>query len=99
MSAHVVPLRIPDSEAGEMTASNPGPGTPGGFPPHAADRHARPAKPLLQFAQVGFGYNGNSVMRNVSFTVRQGEFVALLGPSGCGKTTILNIIAGFLAPT
>jgi NitT/TauT family transport system ATP-binding protein len=33
----------------------------------------------------------------VSFSVRKGEFVALLGPSGCGKSTILNTIAGLLA--
>ena len=32
----------------------------------------------------------------VSFSVRAGEFVALLGPSGCGKSTILNMIAGLL---
>jgi NitT/TauT family transport system ATP-binding protein len=35
----------------------------------------------------------------VSFTVRQGEFVALLGPSGCGKSTILNMVAGLLGST
>jgi NitT/TauT family transport system ATP-binding protein len=35
----------------------------------------------------------------VSFSVRKGEFVALLGPSGCGKSTILNIIAGLLPKT
>ena len=33
---------------------------------------------------------------DVSFEVRQGEFVALLGPSGCGKSTILNMVAGLL---
>jgi NitT/TauT family transport system ATP-binding protein len=33
---------------------------------------------------------------DVSFAVREGEFVALLGPSGCGKSTILNIVAGLL---
>ena len=38
------------------------------------------------------------VVENVSFTVRDGEFVAIIGPSGCGKTTLLNMIAGFVPP-
>jgi NitT/TauT family transport system ATP-binding protein len=37
-----------------------------------------------------------NAVENVSFDVRQGEFVALLGPSGCGKSTILNMVAGLL---
>ncbi|MGO4736624.1 ABC transporter ATP-binding protein [Bosea sp. 2KB_26] len=38
---------------------------------------------------------GNAVaLQEISFTVEDGEFVALLGPSGCGKTTLLRIIAG-----
>ena len=36
---------------------------------------------------------------NVSFTVAENEFVALIGPSGCGKTTILNVLAGVVPPT
>lgn len=36
---------------------------------------------------------------DVSFEVKQGEFVALLGPSGCGKSTILNMVAGLLDRT
>jgi NitT/TauT family transport system ATP-binding protein len=35
----------------------------------------------------------------VSFTVVQGEFVAIIGPSGCGKTTLLRILGGLEAPT
>ena len=38
-------------------------------------------------------------VRDVTLTVRAGEFVTLLGPSGCGKTTTLRMIAGFAAPS
>ena len=44
---------------------------------------------------------GGSVqaLQDVSFDLEAGRLLTLLGPSGCGKTTLLNIIAGFLAPT
>jgi len=38
-------------------------------------------------------------LKNVSFTLKEGELLSVLGPSGCGKTTLLNLIAGFLRPT
>jgi ABC-type nitrate/sulfonate/bicarbonate transport system ATPase subunit len=38
------------------------------------------------------------VIAGLDIDVRDGEFVAIVGPSGCGKTTLMNIIAGFLAP-
>src|SRR6187455_820041 len=41
-------------------------------------------------------YGAVYAVRDVSLTVNDGEFVALVGPSGCGKTTTLNLIAGLL---
>lgn len=39
------------------------------------------------------------VLGELSFTVGEGGFICVLGPSGCGKTTLLNLVAGFIAPS
>ena len=66
-------------------------------------RESRTESPLI-VDRLGMVYelpDGGSVeaLKDVTFTLEPGRLLTLLGPSGCGKTTLLNIIAGFLAPT
>ena len=42
--------------------------------------------------------NGTQALRDLSFAVKNKEFVSLLGPSGCGKSTALRLVAGLLSP-
>ncbi|MDE5897793.1 MAG: amino acid ABC transporter ATP-binding protein [Treponemataceae bacterium] len=49
---------------------------------------------MLEIRNVQKGFDGNSVINNMSFSVEQGEVVVILGPSGCGKSTLLRCING-----
>lgn len=57
---------------------------------------------LLELKNIGYSYHSlqgeTKAIENISFGVREGEFVAVVGPSGCGKSTLLSIIAGLLEP-
>ena len=52
----------------------------------------------LAFSNVSVTFGTLPIVQNITFSVRQSEFVALIGPSGCGKTTFLNMAAGLLTP-
>ncbi|MDH5625638.1 MAG: ABC transporter ATP-binding protein, partial [Nitrospira sp.] len=55
-----------------------------------------PATPILELRSVSCAYDPHRpAIRDISFSVQEGEILCLLGPSGCGKTTILRAIAGF----
>ena len=52
----------------------------------------------LAVEKLEAGYQGKTVVKDVSFTVEKGEFISLIGPSGCGKSTVLKVLAGLLEP-
>lgn len=52
--------------------------------------------PLVAFEAAGVGYSGALILRDISFRVERGDFLAFVGPNGSGKTTLLRAIAGIL---
>ena len=60
-------------------------------------------KEVLRFENVSLHYHskqGETVaVKDLNFSVSEGEFTAIIGPSGCGKTTLLSLAAGLLSPT
>ena len=48
----------------------------------------------LTISGINKSFGNHHVLKDISLTINEGEFVSILGPSGCGKTTLLRIIAG-----
>jgi len=53
----------------------------------------------LQIANLSAGYDGTPILRDVDFTVEDGEIVGVVGRNGVGKTTLLKTVMGLLSPT
>ena len=53
----------------------------------------------IRLDRMSRAFGSHNALKDVSLSIRKGEFIALLGPSGCGKSTALNCIAGLLSTT
>ncbi len=53
---------------------------------------------FIKVNYVSFSYGENKVLEDISFTVKQGEFIALLGHNGCGKSTLAKLFNVLLVP-
>src|SRR5580698_10855106 len=56
-------------------------------------------KTIIRFENVTKRFGKMVAVDDVSLSIDEGEFFALLGPSGCGKTTLLRMVAGFETPS
>ncbi|MBZ4665267.1 ABC transporter ATP-binding protein [Mahella sp.] len=52
----------------------------------------------IEVSGVTFAYGEKTILDNISLTIGQGEFVAIIGPNGSGKSTLINIMVGILKP-
>lgn len=57
-----------------------------------------PGKVLMEAMDLSFGYDSSLLFKDLSFSIIRGEKVAIIGKNGKGKSTLLNLLAGELAP-
>ena len=68
------------------------------FDTNPQKNEAKKSNIILKLQDICFSYHSlageTEVLKNITFDVKEGEFIAIVGPSGCGKSTLLNIISG-----
>ena len=55
--------------------------------------------PAIETENVDFAYDRVPILEDVSFTLPQGDFLAIMGPNGGGKTTLVKLLLGLLHPS
>ena len=54
--------------------------------------------PLIQIRNLDAGYHGKPVLRSVSLSIMEQDFIGIIGPNGGGKTTLLQVLMGLMKP-
>ena len=54
--------------------------------------------PAIAMNGVWFSYDGSSVLEDITFSLKQGDFLGMIGPNGGGKTTLIKLLLGILKP-
>ncbi len=54
---------------------------------------------IIEINNISFAYDKESVLKDITFNIHKGDYLALIGPNGAGKTTLLKIILGLLTPS
>ena len=58
-----------------------------------------PDASAVAFVDIGLRYGSYDAIERITCSVPNGQFTAIVGPTGCGKSSLLNLVAGLLAPT
>ena len=58
----------------------------------------QPGDPVVVFDNVSIGFEGKSVLKNISFEVDRGQTMIILGPAGCGKSVLMKLANGLMSP-
>lgn len=51
---------------------------------------------IIEANNLSFYYNGISILKNINFSISEGNFISIIGPNGAGKTTLIKIILGLI---
>ncbi len=54
---------------------------------------------MLEVSNISFSYGDAAALRNVSFNIKEGEFIAIVGANAAGKSTLMKVISGVLKPS
>jgi energy-coupling factor transport system ATP-binding protein len=93
-------VKLPARLAVQQLAANTPEVMVNGHEPAVNPSHpAKPGSPLVEFQDVTFWYEPEQpVLRDINFTIRRGDVIAILGPNGAGKTTLVKHAIGLLKP-